>query len=57
MGAKSKNCASKCLPKRVFNSEKEALKEMTWLKTFKEYKKLKRAYKCDLCKKWHLTSK
>ena len=49
------NCASHCFLKRSFNTEKQALEEMKWLKVSKEYSKLKRAYKCTLCDKWHLT--
>lgn len=47
----------KCHMKRSFETKEEAIKEMKWLKIFKEYKKLKRAYICDLCGKWHLTKK
>jgi hypothetical protein len=49
------SCASKCLTKRTFDTEEEAVKEMKWLKIDPKYKKLKRAYTCDLCGKWHLT--
>ncbi|NRA76810.1 MAG: hypothetical protein HRU18_01270 [Pseudoalteromonas sp.] len=52
---RNRNCASRCLTKRSFETEEEALKEMEWLKTSKEYKKLKRAYRCTLCGKYHLT--
>lgn len=45
----------KCLVKRSFETKEEALAEMKWLKVSKEYKKLKRAYKCDHCEMWHLT--
>lgn len=57
MGSNKRNCASQCLKKRSFETEQEALEEMKWLKISKEYKKLKRAYKCTLCEKWHLTKK
>jgi hypothetical protein len=50
-----KNCASKYITKRGFNTREEALKEMKWLKVSKEYKKLKSTYRCSLCDKWHLT--
>ncbi len=46
-----------CSIKRTFETEQEALEEMKWLRTSKEYKKLKRAYVCGNCGKWHLTSK
>ena len=49
------NCASKCFTKRAFDTKQQALEEMKWLKISKEYKKLKRAYLCTLCYKWHLT--
>lgn len=55
MGRKSMSCASKCLRKRSFDSEQEALEEMKWLRSDKKYRKLKRAYECDLCRRWHLT--
>ena len=45
----------KCMKKRTFDTEKEALEEMKWLRVSREYKKLKAAYKCDSCDKWHLT--
>jgi plasmid maintenance system killer protein len=47
----------KCMMKRTFETETEALKEMKWLRIDKKYKKLKRAYKCNVCDKWHLTKR
>ncbi len=51
------NCASRCLTKRSFETEQEALEQMAFLKVSKEYSKLKRAYKCTRCGNYHLTSK
>ena len=55
LGIGKRNCASRCLTKRTFDTEEEAITEMKWLKISKEYKKLKRAYRCTLCGAWHLT--
>lgn len=49
------NCASRCLKKRAFETEEEALEELKFLSVCKEYRKLKRAYLCTRCGKWHLT--
>ena len=46
-----------CSVKRSFDTKEDALEEMEFLKASKEYKKLKRAYECDLCNMWHLTKK
>lgn len=46
-----------CRKKRAFDTEEEALKELSFLKVSKEYRKLKRAYQCNRCGNWHLSSK
>lgn len=44
--------------KRGFKDKKDALHALRIIKSITDGKKKpERAYKCDLCRKWHLTSK
>ena len=52
-----KTSVASCYKKRAFDSKKEALEEMAWLKTQKNYKKVNRVYRCNNCEKYHITSK